>query len=458
MELSTDKDPVILDRLPDRAARSAQIEMGLTGLSPRRGHGYIDLAGNQFFFLSGQIIKPRMSTKQLAPYDGPDMTEPPNGLKILYVVSEDFYFYTHRLRLACYAKARGARVYLITNLDSRKHAIQDRGIVAFHNPLDRGSMKLWRDVRYLIKLTKILHMERPLVVHNVALKPCLYGSIAASLLPSIHTVNAIAGLGGSLSGTSIAARSFRYVLTKVLGVLLDGDRKSVIVQNERDLTFTIDKCGVTSRKVHLIRGAGVDTNTFSPHPEPQSPRIRIAMVCRMLRPKGVYELAEAGKNLKSLGLDFEIELVGDPDPGNRQSLTQEELVALNSLGFVSWTGPEENVPSVWRRSHIAVLPTWYGEGIPKCLIEAASCGRPIVTSNISGCDDIVQQGVNGLLVEPRNVDQLTSALASLISDKSLRERLGRAGRERVLSHFSEERIFGQTLSTYLSGFSRIRAI
>lgn len=386
------------------------------------------------------------------------MTRPLHGHSVLYTVSEDFYFYTHRFRLAGFAMDNGAKALLVTNLNKRKQAIQSRGIVAYHNPLNRGSMKLWRDVRYLIKLINILHKERPLTIHNVALKPCLYGSIAASLLPSIQTVNAIAGLGGSLSGTSKPERAFRYTLTKVLGALLKGEKKSVIVQNERDLSFTTEQCGVSAQNVHLIRGAGVDTEAFSPHPEPRSPRIQIAMVCRMLRPKGVYELVEAGKNLQSLGLNFGIELVGEPDPGNKHSLSQEELAALNSLGFVQWNGPEENISHVWRRSHIATLPTWYGEGIPKCLIEAASCGRPIVTSNISGCDDIVRQGLNGLLVQPRNVNQLTNALASLISDRSLRERLGRAGRERVLSHFSEQRIFNQTLSTYQAGTNQVSII
>lgn len=376
------------------------------------------------------------------------MTMSLRGLSILYVVSEDFYFCTHRLRLAEYAIKRGARVSLVTNLSDKQEAILKSGIRIIENPLNRSSLKLWKDVFYIMRLAFIYYNTKPTITHHVALKPCLYGSLAAKVTHPHLCINAIAGLGGSLNNRSILSNCLSRSIAIAFHALFSGNHHKVITQNDSDMKFLTDRCSLEPSQVALIRGAGVDLENYAPTDEPSDETIVISIVCRMLKPKGVLDLIEASRILGKAGYNFRIRLVGAPDPANKQSLSEHDLLEISKSENIQWDGPRDDIALVWRESHIAVLPTWYGEGIPKCLIEAASCARPIVTTNIAGCRDIVKDGYNGFLIPPHDAEELSKKLAKLITNKALREELGHNGRIRVEKHFSEAIVFEKTSKLY----------
>jgi glycosyltransferase involved in cell wall biosynthesis len=239
------------------------------------------------------------------------------------------------------------------------------------------------------------------------------------------------------------AKILRIVVRKVLGMLLHGT--TVIVENKDDQAVIAD-IGVAAQHLHLIRGAGVDTLLYAPSPEAESAPL-VVLPARMLWDKGVGEFVEAAIQLKSRGVNARFVLVGEPDEENPTSVSEHQLVNWQKNAVVDWWGRREDMPQVLAQSHIVCLPS-YREGLPKSLLEAASCGRPIVTTDVPGCREIVRDGDNGLLVEVCNSTALTDALAKLLADPELRQQMGRRGRERVMNEFSQERIVAQVLALY----------
>jgi len=197
----------------------------------------------------------------------------------------------------------------------------------------------------------------------------------------------------------------------------------------------------------VVRGSGVDLKRFQPRPEPPGP-VAVAMVSRMLWDKGVRELVEAVGRLRARGVALRLELVGAPDPENPGSIPGDRLAEWNRSGAAEWSGPSEDVPGVWAQAHIAVLPSYYGEGVPKSLLEAAACGRPIVAADVPGAREIVRHGENGLLVPPRDVPALAGALERLAADPNLRRQMGERGRQIAAAEFGEDIVVEKTLHVY----------
>jgi glycosyltransferase involved in cell wall biosynthesis len=197
----------------------------------------------------------------------------------------------------------------------------------------------------------------------------------------------------------------------------------------------------------LIRGSGVDAARFALLPEPPAETVSVALVARMLRGKGVLDAVAAIRRLRADGLAIELVLAGTPDPDSRDSLTEPELSAIAEPG-IEWLGRVEDVRTVWARAAIAVLPSTYGEGLPRALLEAAACGRPIITTDTPGCREVVRRGENGLLVPPHDVAALAEAIAALAADPARRRAMGRAGRALIERDFAEPVIVAQTLALY----------
>jgi glycosyltransferase involved in cell wall biosynthesis len=225
------------------------------------------------------------------------------------------------------------------------------------------------------------------------------------------------------------------------------ERGWVIVQNpeDRDALITL---GVAPRRIVMIRGSGIDCNHFRPLLDPDSTTVTVALVSRMLRDKGVLDAVAAIRLLRGRGLPVELLLAGPIDPDNRGSLTAETLISLTTNPGIEWLGAVADVRAVWRRAAIAVLPSTYGEGVPKALLEAAACARPIVASDVPGCREVVRPGETGLLAAPRDVNGLAGAVAALVGDPLRRKTMGRAGRALVEREFAEDIVARETLTVY----------
>jgi len=189
-----------------------------------------------------------------------------------------------------------------------------------------------------------------------------------------------------------------------------------------------------------VGGAGVDPRAFPMHPEPPSPPVKCAVVSRMIEPKGIRLAVDAIGRARALGADVELHLFGDPDPSNRRSLSEATLRQLSAQPSVTWHGHTQDVAGVWRDHHVALFLSYYREGLPRTLLEAAACGRPIVTTDAPGCRELVRDGQEGILVSPHDVEAAARALVTLAADPPLRARLGAAGNRRVQEGFTEEAV------------------
>ena len=363
--------------------------------------------------------------------------------KLLFVVTEDWYFVSHRLPLAVAAQKAGFDVAVATRVGTHGETIQAAGIrlIPFGLSRRRGN-----PIREVAALSRLYRRERPDIVHHVALKPIAYGALAAWLSRVPVQVNAVAGLGWLFTSTNAMVRLTRPVVRWVLAWLLNARGSLTIVQNPDDRALLI-RAHLPETRLRLIRGAGVDTSLFYPVPEP-SGSVCIVLAARMLWAKGVGEFIDAARLLSQTGVNARFVLVGVPDPGNPASVPVATLHAWHGQHGVEWWGQCDNMPAVFHAAHIACLPSSSREGLPKVLLEAAACGLPIVTTDMPGCREIVRDGDNGFLVPVRDAQALALALRGLIQNPDLRAKMGRRGREIVLAEFSQERVIAETLAVY----------
>ena len=365
--------------------------------------------------------------------------------KLLYLVTEDWYFCSHRLAIARAAQQEGYQVAVATRVDKDGDRIRSEGIHLIPISMRRRGMAPWRELKTLLELSMIYRRERPDVVHHVAMKPVIYGAVVARLTGVPTVINALAGLGFVFVSAGLRARLLRPLIKMALRVALRGPSISNLVQNPDDIAV-LKRLRVSQERITMIKGSGVDVSHFTPQPEPEG-RIVISMVSRMLWDKGVGEVVESARILRACAVPVQVRLIGAPDPENPASIPEQRLREWHRDGVVEWQGYRDDVRSVWAESHIAVLPS-YREGLPKSLLEAAACGRPIVTSDVPGCREIVRDGENGLLVPVNDPEALARALGRLIDDATLRHGMGERGRRLVEKEFAEPIVTRQTLDLY----------
>lgn len=373
---------------------------------------------------------------------------PPAQPKLLFLVTEDWYFCSHRLPIARAARDAGFAVTVATRVNHHGDAIRAEGFALVPLGWERANSNPLREIAALAEIIQVYRRVRPDIVHHVAVKPALVGSLAARLAGVPRMVNAIAGLGFVFASRSLKARILRPLISLGFRALLNGKRSRVIVQNPDDEQLLIDRRLVAPERLVLIKGSGVDLDRFHPLPEPPAGPPVAALVSRMIWDKGIGILVEAARLLKARSVALKVVLAGQPDPENPASIGADQLRAWHDEGIVEWVGFCDDVPELWARSHIAVLPSWYGEGVPKSLLEAAAAGRPLVAVDGPGLREVVQNGVTGLLVPPRDAGALADGLQRLAEDAGLRHRLGQAARNLAEREFGEDTVIRGTLELY----------
>lgn len=370
-------------------------------------------------------------------------------MKLLYVITEDWFFASHFLDRAIAAKSRGFDVAVATRKQLDASRIELHGIRLIPVDFSRHGLNPIREVRTIRQLRRAIRSFEPDIVHNIALKPVVLGTLAARTCGVRNIVNAPVGMGYIYSSRDRKAKLLRPFIRQIFRLLLNPNGSRVIIENQDDFNSLVSSHFVRSADIALIKGAGVDTEVFSPSSEP-SGSIVVSLIARMLKDKGVTEFVDAARLLKKTDLDVQFQLVGDVDPGNPTTLARTQLEQWAKDGIVSWNGHVDDIPAVMAASHIVCLPS-YREGLPKSLIEALAAGRPVVATDVPGCREVVIHGHNGLLVGPRNALALADAIHKLVVDKDMRMRFGAAGRLRAEHEFSTTRINSQTMDVY-SGF------
>ncbi len=367
--------------------------------------------------------------------------------KLLFLVTEDWYFWSHRLPVARAALRSGYEVVVAARVSRYSQEIRDEGFRLVPLQLSRENYSPLHDIRAIRELKRIYRREQPDIVHHVALKPILYGSIAALSQKGVLVINALAGLGYLVASSSVKAWCLRQVVWNALRFLLNRPSSHVLLQNQEDRQLLITKLGIPPEKTTIIRGSGVDVNVFQPAPEPGGIPI-VLLPSRMLWNKGIIDFVEAARLLRQKSMVARFVLAGDSDPGSPSAIPREKLIEWQNEGTVEWWGHQQSMPQTLQESTLVCLPSHGGEGVPKALIEAAASGRAIVTTDVPGCRDIVRHGINGLLVQPKNSAALAAAIEELIKDDGRRRQMGSHGREIAVNEFSQETVVEQTLALY----------
>lgn len=368
--------------------------------------------------------------------------------RLLFVVNHAGFFISHRLSLALAARDAGYEVHVATPRSKHLPQLEASGLPWHELRLSRSGVNPIVEWKSFYSLCKLYRHLRPHLVHHVTSKPVLYGTIAARVTGVCGVVNAISGMGHPFAEGGLLHRTFRAFISMGYRFALRHRRMRVIVQNREHLDLFVKHQWIREADAVLVSGAGVDLRRFVPRPTPRDGTVQIVLAARLLYTKGVRDFVAAARLLKERNADAHFVLVGEPDSDNRASIPLEALLAWHAEGIIDYRGRQEDMPSVFGDADIVCLPTYYAEGIPKVLVEAAACGLPIVTTDWPGCREIVEHGVNGLLVPIKSPVALADALETLVRDSELRHAMGRRGRERMEGEYSLETVIRKTLAVY----------
>jgi len=365
--------------------------------------------------------------------------------RLLFTGNEAAYFMAHRHDLARAARDAGWEVHVASPPGAAIEEMRAAGFVPHVLPVTRSGMRPDRELLSLVAHCRLIRRLQPDLIHAIALKAIVLTGFANRLSGNRPLILGVMGLGHFFTEPSLEARLIR-LLFRLLFPLLVGRRCRVVHQNQADLERLSYTPAVAARSA-LVRGSGVDVEQFRPAPEPPGP-VTVLLPARMIWKKGIGQFVEAARLLAAADLGVRMVLAGDSDAGNPFAVPREQLVAWNQSGVVTWLGHQTDMPALFASCHIVALPTYYGEGLPQSLLEAAASGRPIVTTDTPGCNDVVHHEDNGLLVPPRDPAALAAALQRLCRDPALRRRLGARGRTRAMTEFSMATVHGQMLEMY----------
>ena len=393
------------------------------------------------------------------------------GAKILYVGNHAGHFLTHRLPIFSALQQAGYDIHVAVpaqvdqlqqmmtdNADAAKK-VNDLGFHYHPITLNRGGMNPLAELRSLVSLFRLYRSLQPDLVFHATIKPILYGGVVSRLTRVPSVLNLISGLGYIFLAQGAKGVVLRNVAKFAYGIAIKRPHTYTLFQNPDDYNDFLNHHIVRPDTASVVKGSGVDMEEFAYVPEPPEP-VTIVLASPQLWDKGIGEFVEAAATLKKAGSTGRFVLLGDSDTANPKAIPRDQLQHWNDEKVVEWWGWRQNVREILQQSHIVCLPSYYGEGIPKALIEGAACGRPIVTTDTPGCREIVQDGENGFLVPVKHAPALVDALKTLIDDPALRQQMGKRGREIVEVDFSQKVIGEQVAAicksllenTFRSGF------
>lgn len=367
-------------------------------------------------------------------------------MKIVYIVNVDWFFISHRLPIALEALKQDHEVYIFTKDTGKMEYLKSLGLNVYPINLERGSINPFSSFKLLFDLKNKLKVIKPDVVHLVTIKPTLIGGLASIVAKVPSIVYAISGLGFIFTNTMLKAKILRLGIIPLYRLALSAKNKTVIVQNLDDLRILRQYVAIPESQTVLIPGSGVDLKQFDFQPIPLKNKI-VLMACRLLADKGVYEFRQSARLLKDKYPDVRFVLVGGIDPDNPTSLTKKELNEWVQKGDLEWWGHQNNMSEVLSQATVVVLPS-YREGMPKVLLEAQALGRPIVTTDVPGCREAIENGKTGFLVQVKDEYSLADAIEKLISSDELCVEFGRNARLLAEQKFDIEQVVKTHMNIY----------
>lgn len=363
--------------------------------------------------------------------------------KILFIVNVDWFFISHRLPLALEAKERGYNVSIACAITDKKEYIESLGFTVYPLSLSRSGTSIIREINTLIEIYTLIKYIKPDIAHFVTIKPVLYGGIASRFVCLPKKVFSISGLGFVFIAQGLKASLLKAIVKALYSFALKGKNTHIIVQNIYDEKIIRS---IINAPITLIKGSGVNLDQYI-YQEENNENLKVVMASRLLKDKGVEEYLDATKLLKKKDINAIFELYGDIDPDNPASLTNIEIDKLKMEANVVIHGFSNNIKTIFANANIIVLPS-YREGLPKVLIEAAACGRAVVTTDVPGCRDAIIPNETGLLCKVKSVQSLAEAIEKLLLDNALRNQMGKAGRTLAEKEFDIQNVIQKHFEIY----------
>jgi len=368
--------------------------------------------------------------------------------KILMLINEDRFFLSHRVPIAKKAQLSGYEVIIVAKGTGQMREIGELGFKCVNMPIDPTGMNPIKDIKTLMFICKLFKCERPQIVHLVGMKNILWGSLAARVAKVPGVVEAISGLGGLFNGDGL------NMITKIILLTIRiGNAKTnvkAIFQNKEDMQIFLSQKAVKKEEVCYIKGSGVDLGEYKYTPESPTGSINVIFTARMVKEKGVMDLIEAAELIKPKYQGCVQFWLCGRIVSNATAITEEYMHQHCDGEYIKWLGLRDDIRQLLQQSHIMAFPSYYREGLPKSLIEASAIGRPIITCNSVGCKDVVDDGVNGFVIEPKDVSALANRLSQLIEDEALRKRMGLAARAKAERCFSVDEVVSKHMDIYQS--------
>jgi len=369
-------------------------------------------------------------------------------LKILLFANTEWYLYNFRRSLATALRDAGHEVLLVSPPGPYGEKLQALGFRWMAAPMQRLSLNPLRELALLWWLYRLMRKEKVDLVHGFTIKCVVYGALAARLARVPARVSAVAGMGYVFISDSAKARLLRPLVRLLMRAALDGRNARLILQNPDDVTLFEQARLINPQRIRLIPGSGVDCQRFVPREGVlQAGEFRVVLPARLLWDKGLAEYVEAARLLRAEERGIVFQLAGEPDPGNPASVPASTVQGWVDEGLLQWLGHVSDMPALFQSVNAVILPS-YREGLPKGLIEAGACALPLVTTDVPGCREVVEDGVNGLLVPVKDAAALAAAIARLQDDPALCARLGQAARQKALAEFDEKIVIARTLDVY----------
>lgn len=366
----------------------------------------------------------------------------------LMILNDLGWFWSHRLPLARAIKAGGWNLHLATAGATADPKLQEMDITPHDLPRHGHSLNPLSHLMIVWEIALIIRSIRPNLIHAITLRYAFYGGLAARMTRTYGIVFTIAGLGTLFTHNDLRSRVIRGLMLPVLRFAFARDDARIIFQNPDDRRAFLNLNIVREDQTSVVRGSGVDMGEFPFVPEPDDVPLRVLFPSRLLREKGIHDFVAAARMIKSRQIPARFQVAGDIYPGNPHSVSMDEIKAWEAEGVIEYLGIRRDMPKVMAETALVVLPSYYGEGVPKALLEAAATGRAIITCDMPGCREAVIHEKNGLLVPPRNPEALAKAIEGLLVNPKRRRALGMAGRAHVESDFTAEIVTQKTLSVY----------
>lgn len=369
-------------------------------------------------------------------------------MKILLFSNTDWFMFNFNLPLANRLRQEGHQIILLSPPGVYAAKMQDLGFRWVAAPMGRGSLNIFREVALIIWLVKFFLREHIDLIHSFTIKCVVYGSLAARIARIPARINTVAGMGYVFASSHIKAKVLRPMVEILMHVSLGGKHSRLIVLNHSDFNFFRNTRIVDQNSIYLVPGAGIDCQKFSP-----SNKIRrrslftVLLPARLLWDKGVAEYVESARILKVGGNDYDFLLAGSLDPENPSAVTELKINEWTKQGLVRWLGHIDDMPALFQSVDVVVLPS-YREGLPTGLTEAGACALPLITTDVPGCNEVVTNEIDGLLVPIKNPKSIADALSRLKDDPALCYRLGRAARAKAVSQFDNKIVIQRTLDVY----------